>query len=106
MIWFKDGNLLFYLYPKEVMSASVFSNYTIFGWILFLLVGVFGLISIGCTIARIRNYGYFIIVEGIFASFFTIINFAYTEFAPVHAILLPICFVTILLGVLQTPKEF
>jgi hypothetical protein len=106
MIWYKEGNNLIRLYPKEIIRNSIFSNYTVYGWILFFLVGVYGLITFGCTLSKIRYYGYFIIVEGIFALFFTSINFAYTSFSFVHAILLPICFLIILLGILQTPREF
>lgn len=106
MIWYKEGNNLIRLYPKEIIRNSIFSNYTVYGWILFFLVGVFGVIAFGCTLSKTRNYGYFIIVEGIFALFFTSINIAYTSLNPVHAFLLPICFLMIYLGILQTPKEF
>ncbi|MDE3254136.1 MAG: hypothetical protein KGO92_15145 [Bacteroidota bacterium] len=106
MIWYKEGNNLIRLYPMEIIRNSIFSNYTVYGWILFFLVGIFSIIAFVCTLSNIRNYGYFIIVEGIFALFFTSINMAYTTFGPVHAILLPICFLIILLGIVQTPREF
>lgn len=106
MIWYKEGNHLIRLFPKEIIRNSIFSNYAVYGWILFFLVGVFGVITFGCTLSKIRNYGYFIIVEGIFALFFTSINMAYTSLNPVHAFLLPVCVLMIYLGILQTPKEF
>lgn len=106
MIWYKEGNNLIRLYPQEIIRNSIFSNYIVYGWILFFLVGVYGLIAFGCTLFNIRNYAYFIIVAGIFALFFTSINLAYTSFGFIHLILFPICFLIILLGILQTPREF
>ena len=106
MTMYHGGNTVILAYPQDVISDSVFSNYVILGWILFTLVGVFSVLTIVSILTRIRNYAYLIIVEGIFALFFVLTHILLTEFLPVHLMVLPICISLIVLGVLQTPREF
>ncbi|MES2329520.1 MAG: hypothetical protein V4539_07955 [Bacteroidota bacterium] len=104
-LYLSDNSILF-PYPEEMMRASVFSNYAILGWIVFFLIGIFSLIAVIVTLTRIRNFAYFIIVEGIFLSFFTLMHVLYAGFGLIHLFILPICIAITVLGVLQTPKEF
>ncbi len=106
MTGFPEGYSVLLPYSEQVIKDSLFSNYSILGWILFSLVGVFSLISIGVLLARKRSYPYFIMVEGIFSMFFSLTNVLLNGFSFVHLLLLPLCIGMIVLGVLQTPKEF
>ena len=106
MTGFSGGNGLIYPYSQETIKDSLFSNYAILGWVLFCLVGVFSLLSIWALLKKTRNYAYFIIVEGIFATFFSITNILLAGFSFVHILLLPLCISMIVLGILQTPREF
>ncbi len=106
MTGYPDGNTILLPYSEQVIKDSLFSNYSILGWILFSLVGVFSLISIGLLLAKKRSYPYFIIVEGIFAIIFSLTNILLNGFSFIHLLLLPICIGMIVLGVLQTPREF
>lgn len=98
-------NILF-PFPEEMIAVSLFSNYTVLGWILFCLLGVFGLITLRCIYTQNRIFPYLIIILGIFASFLTLTHILYAGFTWIHLLLLPISLGTILLGVVQTPKEF
>jgi hypothetical protein len=98
-------NVLF-PYPEEMISFSLFSNYKVLGWILFFMLGVFGLITLRSIYTQNRLFPYLIIILGIFASFLTLTHILYGGFAWIHLVLLPISLSTILLGVVQTPKEF
>jgi len=100
-----DDSLLF-PYPQEMMKASVFSNYSVLGWIVFFLIGVFSVLAIAAIFLKIRNFAYLIIVEGIFLSFFTLTHVLYAGFGMIHLFILPLCIATVILGVLQTPREF
>jgi len=100
------GNEIPFLYPEEVIKDSLFTSYSILGWVLFFLVGVFSLISITTLLTKRRNYGYFIILEGIFGMFFSLTNIILSGFSFVHLFLVPFCIAQIVLGVLQTPREF
>lgn len=101
-----SGNSILFAYPEEVMNDSPFSNYVVLGWILFFLVGVLSLFTIVAILLKNRNYGYLIIVEGIFSTFFSLTNLLLLGFSFIHLVLLPLCISLIILGVLQTPKEF
>ncbi len=106
MTRYPAGNSILFAYPQDVISDSVFSNYAILGWILFFLVGVFSLITLIVMRAKVKSYAYLIIVEGIFSLFFTITHILLTGFLLVHLPILIICLAMIVLGVLQTPREF
>lgn len=98
-------NILF-PFPEEMIAGSLFSNYTVLGWILFCMLGVFGLITLRCIYTQNRLFPYLVIILGIFASFLTITHILYGGFTWIHLLLLPISLGIILLGVVQTPKEF
>lgn len=100
-----DDSLLF-PYPQEMIKVSVFSSYTVLGWVVFSLIGIFSLVAIACTLCKTRNFAYFIIVEGIFLSFFTVIHWIAVGFLSVHIYVLAICIVIFILGIKQVPKEF
>ena len=106
MTKYPEGNGVLFPYPEEVIKDSIFSNYTILGWILFFLVGIFSLIAMGTVLSKTRNYAYFIIVEGIFGMFFSLTNVLLNGLSVFHFFLLPLCIALIVLGVLQTPREF
>lgn len=93
-------------YPEELINTSVFSNHSILGWIVFIFVGIFSIIAIAGTIRKIHNYAYMIIVEGIFSSFLTLTHMLVVGFSFVHLLIFPLCIIFIVIGILQTPKEF
>lgn len=93
-------------YPKDTIRATIFSNYNMLGWIILSLVGFFGLVVIAAIAKRVRNYAYFVIVEGIFISFLTSIHILLTGFVLAHFLVIPFCFALIILGILQVPREF
>jgi hypothetical protein len=95
-----------YAYSRDTIRSTVFSNYVILGWIVFSLIGLFSLLVIASIVKKIRNYGYLIIVEGIFLTFLTAIHILLTGFVVIHFFVIPICFAVIILGVLQVPREF
>ncbi len=93
-------------YTPEMIKASVFSNYAILGGIVFVLVGVFSVFVIMCTLYKVRHYPYLIIIEGVFVLFFTLTHILLAGFGWIHLIILPLCAGMVVIGVLQTPKEF
>lgn len=93
-------------YPQEMIAASVFTNYSILGWIIFVLLGVLSVIAMLVTIKNKRNFAYLIIVEGIFLCFFTLSHLLYSGFHPVHLFVMPLGIGILVLGVIQTPREF
>ncbi len=101
-----DGHSLFFAYPREIISDSVFSNYAILGWILFFLVGVFSILTIVAVLSNIRIYAYLIIIEGIFCLFFGLTNLLLIGFSAVHLLIMPMSITLIVVAVLQTPREF
>ncbi|MEO8172176.1 MAG: hypothetical protein ABI581_03800 [Sediminibacterium sp.] len=106
MILSPSAEELLFAYPEEMMKASVFSNYSILGLIVFSLVGLLSVVAIILTVKRFRNYAYLIIVEGIFLAFFTLSHMLYAGFNPVHLFVMPISIAILVLGILQTPREF
>jgi len=106
MTLYPDGNSILFPYPKDMIKASIFSNYTVLGWIVFSLVGIFSGIVLGCVLFKTRRYAYLIIAEGIFTSFFLFTHFIFTGFSYVHIIFFPLCIGMIVIGILQTPREF
>lgn len=106
LILYPSGNSIIFTYPEEVMNDSLFSNFVVLGWILLFLVGVLSLLAIMAILFKSRNYGYLVIVEGIFSTFFSLTNLFLLGFSFIHLLLLPLCISLIILGVLQTPKEF
>ncbi len=106
MTFYPSDDSLLFPYPQEMMTASVFSNYSILGWVVFFLIGVFSVLAIVGILLKTRNFAYLIIVEGIFLSFFTLTHILYAGFGVVHLFILPMCIATVILGVLQTPREF
>jgi hypothetical protein len=97
---------LLFPYPEDMMSASVFSNYSILGLVIFFFIGIFSIVAVLCTVYRIRNYAYFILVEGIFLSFLTLIHIVVSGFFLIHVFVLALCILIIVLGIRQTPREF
>jgi hypothetical protein len=95
-----------YPYSSDTIRATVFSNYAILGWIVFSLIGLFSLLVIAAIVKKMRNFGYLIIVEGIFITFLTAIHILLTGFVVIHFFVIPICFAVIILGILQVPREF
>jgi hypothetical protein len=106
MARYTAGDFILSAYPQELIRDSIFTNYSILGWILFFLVGVFSLVVLVCILRRVRNYGYLIVVEGVFLSFFSLTHILITGFSIIHVFIFPLCIATIAVGILQTPKEF
>ena len=103
---YSDGDSVLYPYSHDTITATVFSNYAILGWIVFSLIGIFSLLVIAAIVKKFRNYGYLVIVEGIFLTFLTAIHILLTGFVVIHFFIIPICFAVIILGILQVPREF
>lgn len=101
-----DAPRILYPYSREDIRTTIFSNFAILGWIIFSLIGLFSVVVILAIVKKMRNYGYFIIVEGIFLSFLTAIHIIINGFVPGHFVIIPICFAVTVLGILQVPKEF
>ncbi|MEO7531523.1 MAG: hypothetical protein ABIS69_08930 [Sediminibacterium sp.] len=106
MALYPNDNSLLFPYPEEMIKASIFTNYFILGLIVFVLAGLFSLVAIAGILYKIRNYAYLIIVEGIFTSFFILTHVLYAGFSFIHFILLPMSVALIVIGILQTPKDF
>jgi hypothetical protein len=106
MTQYPDNESLPFPYTPDALNASVFSNYAILGGIIFVLIGVFSLFVIICILYKVKRYAYLIIIEGVFVLFFTLIHILLTSFGVIHLFILPICAAVIILGVLQTPREF
>ena len=106
MILYPAEDSLLFPYPQEMMKVSVFSNYSILGWIILFLVGILSTVTIVLIIKQVRNFAYLVIVEGIFLSFFTLSHMLYAGFNIVHLFVLPLSIAILVLGVLQTPREF
>lgn len=106
MIAFGEENGIVFPYRDEMLRASVFSNYRIIGWVVLLLIGLFGLFVSTATIRHKRNYGYFIIMESIFCFFLTMTHILLSHFVWVHLVVLVLCLALLVLGILQTPREF
>lgn len=103
---YEDDDSLLYPYPRDTIKATVFSNYAILGWIVFSLIGLFSVLVIVSIVKNFRNYGYLVIVEGIFLTFLTAIHILLTGFVFAHFFIIPVCFAVLILGVLQVPREF
>lgn len=106
MTFYPGGNSILFPYPQDLINDTVFSNQTLFGWIVFFLIGIFSMVVIITILLHIRNYAYFIIVEGVFISFFTLTHIVYTGFSFIHFFILPLCLLTFIIGFLQTPRDF
>lgn len=106
MTLYPEGNFILFPYPKDAIKDSVFSNYAVLGWILFFFIGIFSVLVLVCMFRRVRYYGYLIVIQGVFLTFFTLIHIVLTGFGMVHAFIFPLCITTLVAGVMQTPKEF
>ena len=106
LTYYPSTKTVYFPYPEEMMSASVFSNYSILGLVIFFFIGIFSIVAVLCTVYKIRNYAYFILVEGIFLSFFTLTHIVVSGFGLVHVFVLALCILIIVLGIRQTPREF
>ncbi len=106
MTTYPDGNTILFSYSEDRINDTVFSDYTLLGLILFFLIGIFSIVVIITILCKSRNYAYFIIVEGIFISFFTFTHIVYTEFGFIHVFIILLCGATFIVGFLQTPREF
>lgn len=106
MTLYPEGDKILFPYPKGIIQSSVFTNYTIMGWVVFFLVGIFSMLSLVRVIFRMKNYAYFVIIEGVFITFLTVIHILLTGLTVINLIFLPLCIATIVVGILQTPKEF
>lgn len=100
------SDTVIFSYSDDRIKDTIFSNFKVFGLIFFCLVGVFGAITLVSIIARKRIYGYLMMVEGIFGSFFVLTHIVYNGFSWVHLPLLSMGALIVVLGVIQTPKEF
>ena len=103
---YPEGNSILLPYSDEIIKETVFSNYATFGWIFFTLIGVFGIIAMIAVLSKFRYFAYLIIIESIFLSFFTLLNILFNGLGPIHLFTIPYCVTVLVLGVLQTPKEF
>jgi hypothetical protein len=103
---YPEGNSILLPYSEEIIKETVFANYATFGWIIFSLIGVFGIIAMIALLSKFRYFAYLIIIESIFLSFFTLLNILFNGFGPIHLFTIPYCVTVLVLGVLQTPKEF
>lgn len=106
MTLYNSSRSLVLPYSDEVIQNSLFTSFNAIGWVVFFLVGVFSSLTLFFTIKKLPKYPYLIIIEGIFSSFFTLTHIVYTQFSLVHLFILPVCFAMIVIGILQTPKEF
>jgi hypothetical protein len=106
MTLYNSSHSLLLPYSDEIIQNSLFTSFNAIGWVVFFLVGVFSALALFFTVKRLSGYSYLIIIEGIFSSFFTLTHIVYTQFSLVHLFILPVCFCTIVIGILQTPKEF
>lgn len=106
MAGYPTNNGVLYPYAEEAIKMSVFSNYNLFGWIVFFLQGVFSIITLLTIFFRRRYYSYFIIIEGIFLSFFVIMHIVLNGLLLIHVPVLSLCIFMIALGIIQTPREF
>ena len=106
MTLYPEGDKILFPYPQGMIKSSVFTNYIIMGWLLFFLVGIFSIVSLVRVIFRMKNYAYFIIIEGVFITFLSLIHILLTGLTVIDLIFLPLCITTIAVGIMQTPKEF
>lgn len=106
MMFVPSSDSVFFPYDEESIRNTIFANYQIFGFILVMLVGVFGMLAIFFTVKKKKNFAYLILVQGIFTTFFTLTHIVYNGFSWIHLIMLPIALLIIVSGVLQTPREF
>ena len=106
MAGYPNNNGVIFPYAEEAIKMSVFSNYNLFGWIVFFLQGVFSMIALLAVVFKSRYFSYLIIIEGIFLSFFAITHIMFNGFLFIHVPLLPFCIGMIALGIMQTPREF
>jgi hypothetical protein len=101
------GENILFPYPKEVIKISVFSNFVAQGWVIFLLVGVFSVVTLLCIIRRAKVAPYLLIMEGIFITCLNILSIVVSSIGWIHIFFVgPVGLGMILLGVLLTPKEF
>ncbi len=101
-----DGDSILFPYPREVIKDTLFSNYLLLGGIIFVLVGFFSVLTILAILRRKSFFPYLLLMEGIFTSFFTITHVLYSGVNIFHLFLLPMSLAIIILGILQTPREF
>lgn len=100
------GNSILFPYPQDMMKLHVFSNYAMLGWVIFFFVGIFSLLVLACIFLKKWYAPYLIIVEGIFVTFLTLTHILLSGISLIHVIFFPLSIATIMVGVLQTPKEF
>lgn len=93
-------------FSEDLINDTIFSNYFVLGWIIFCLVGVFGTLTIIAMQYQFRYYPYLIIIESIFLFFFTLIHIIFTGFILLHVLVILFCIAILVLGILQTAKEF
>ena len=101
-----EGNSILFPYSKDMMKLYVFPNYEMLGWFIFFFVGIFSLLVLVCIFLKKRYAPYLIIVEGVFVTFLALTHMLLSGFSVIHVIFFPLCIATIVVGVLQTPKEF
>jgi hypothetical protein len=106
MTQFHLDDSVLYPYSKEMIKVSVFSNYAILGYIIFVLIGLFSFFVLLCTVYKTKRYAYLILAEGVFVLFFALTHLLANGFALVHIFILPLCIAVIVIGVMQTPREF
>ena len=60
--------------PFYLLNGSIFSDYTMLGWVLLLTVGLFSVVVIICILQKVRIYPSLIMLEGVIIIGFVIIQ--------------------------------
>ena len=100
------SDTVIFSYSDDRIKDTIFANFKVFGLIFFCLVGIFSIVTLVSIIARKRIFGYLMMVEGIFSTFFVLTHIVYNGFSWVHLPVIALCALIVVLGVIQTPKEF
>ncbi len=106
MILYQGTNGLILPYSGNTIQDTIFSNYTLFGIIFLILVPGVSMLSLYLFLARKRYAPYFMMAEGVFVTFLTMTYLLYNGYSWPILLVLPFCILVIVLGVIQTPREF
>jgi hypothetical protein len=60
--------------PFYLLNGSVFSDYTMPGWVLLVTVGIFSLVAIACIFGRVLIYPSLIMFQGVIIIVFVIVQ--------------------------------
>lgn len=106
MMFVPSSDSVFFPYDEESIRNTIFANYQILGFIVFILVGLFGFLAFFFTARQKKHFAYLILVHGIFTTFFALTHIVYNGLSWVHLVMVPVAVLIIVTGVLQTPREF